>query len=541
MRHASHPLAAGLLPALALSAVLSAPLAAASALTQRRRAPQKPTPQKKDSPAAEPAPTPARPAARQSPTPQQVAVSAMLIRWQGRPGVNRYRLQVARDQGFADIVFDQAVEGREYAVKGLAPGNYFWRVAAAAAETSSYSRPEPISLGQTRAAVEVPNVVVPADMGGWRTATGEVARLVPARLRSAAVVDFVGLGPDGRVFAVDGASGISLWTVRQTGGSSGASASFEPLVLEGSGGEATIVAAGEGGVRALRGETGREAWRARLEGKPASGIAADLNGDGRAEAVVVTTDPARIYVLDGGTGAVAASDKLESEAVGAPYAFNSGGARVLALARDDGGVEIRGADLKVIRAEKLGEKATTPPLVFARGEDALLVVGTAKGLAALNVADLRVLGRISADDDMPRGALTAADVEGDGAPEIVMITRRGRLALVSTTDGNVRWFVEGLTDAASAAFADVDGDRVLDVIVAGGPAFALGFSGRDGRLIYKVEEGGRATPPKSGAEPRTLVAAPSPGGGGILVGSDPARQSLRAVELPKGSVKTASR
>ncbi len=538
MRHASHPPFAGPLAALALSALLCAPLTAA-ALTQRRRAPQKPAPEKKDAPAA--APTPARPAPRQSPTPHQVAPSGMLVRWQGRPGVHRYRLQVARDQGFADIVFDQAVEGREYVVKGLAPGNYFWRVAAAAAETSSYSRPEPISLGGTRSAVEVPNVVVPPDMGGWRTATGDVARLVPARLRSAAIVDFVGLGPDGRVFAVDGASGISLWTVRQPAGSSGASVPFEPLVLEAAGGEATVVTAAEGGVRALRGETGREAWRARLEGRPVGAVASDLNGDGRAEAVVITADPERIYLLDAGTGAVAASDKLGSEAVGAPYAFSSAGARVLAVARRDGTVEIRGADLKVVRAEKLEEKATTSPLVFARGEDALMVVGTEKGLAALNVADLKVLGRISADDDMPRGALVAADVEGDGAPEIVMITRRGRLALVSTTDGNVRWFVEGLTDAASAAFADVDGDRVLDVIVAGGPAFALGFSGRDGRLVYKVEEGGRSPQPKSGAEPRTLVAAPAPGGGGILVGIDPARQSLRAVELPKGSVKTASR
>ena len=169
-----------------------------------------------------------------------------------------------------------------------------------------------------------------------------------------------------------------------------------------------------------------------------------------------------------------------------------------------------------------------------------MVVGTDKGLAALNVSELKMLGRISAEDDMPRGSLSAADVDGDGSPEIVMLTKRGRLALVNTSDGTVRWFVEGLTDAASAAFADVDADGVQDVIVPGGPAFALGFSGRDGKLVYKVEEG-RPTDQKAGGAPRTLVVAPSPSGGGILVGSDPARVSLRAVELPKGSVRAAAR
>ena len=532
------------LAALALSGLLCAATPALAGSPQRRRAPQKPAPQKVEPKKAEPQktrPTPT-PTATQVGQPQakEVAPSSMLIRWQGRPGVNRYRLQVARDQNFEDIVFDQAVEGRQHIVKGLAPGSYFWRVAAAAAETSSYSRPEPITLGNAARSVEVPNVVVPVDTGGWRTATGEVARLVPERLRTGAVVDFVGVGPEGRVFAVDGASGISLWTARFAADAGIKGTPFEPLVLEAAGQEASVVAATDGGVRALRGETGREAWRARLEGRPASGVAADVNGDGRPEAVVVTTDPHRIYVLDAGTGAVVASDKLGSEMVGAPYAYRSGASRGLALTLKDGTVAVRGADLKVVTETKIGDEITTAPLVFTRGEAALMVVGTDKGLAALNLADLRMLGRISADDDMPRGPLSAADVDGDGTQEIVMLTRRGRMALVGTGDGTVRWFVEGLNDAASATFADVDADGILDVLVPGGPAFALGFSGRDGKLIFKVEEG-RSSEQKSGAAPRKLVAAPSPSGGGILVGSDPARQSLRAVELPKGSVKTAAK
>jgi hypothetical protein len=57
----------------------------------------------------------------------------------------------------------------------------------------------------------------------------------------------------------------------------------------------------------------------------------------------------------------------------------------------------------------------------------------------------------------------------------------------------------------------------------------------------KVEEGGRAgAEQKSGGALRSLVVAPALGGGGVLVGGDPARTGLRAVELPKGSVRTAS-
>src|SRR4051794_28906914 len=51
----------------------------------------------------------------QTPKAQQLPPS-ILVRWQGRPGVNRYRLQLATDEKFEDIVFDQAVEGRQYVV-----------------------------------------------------------------------------------------------------------------------------------------------------------------------------------------------------------------------------------------------------------------------------------------------------------------------------------------------------------------------------------------------------------------------------------------
>src|ERR1700749_2362266 len=43
----------------------------------------------------------------QTPTARQLEPS-ILVRWQGRPGINRYRLQLATDEKFEEGVFDQA-------------------------------------------------------------------------------------------------------------------------------------------------------------------------------------------------------------------------------------------------------------------------------------------------------------------------------------------------------------------------------------------------------------------------------------------------
>jgi hypothetical protein len=157
----------------------------------------------------------------------------------------------------------------------------------------------------------------------------------------------------------------------------------------------------------------------------------------------------------------------------------------------------------------------------------------------MDSSELKLLGMINTGDDSPRGTLTTADLDGDGTVEIVMVTRGGRVALIGTSDGKIKWVAEGAGDADSAALADLNADGVLDVIAAAGPVFAYGFSGRDGSLIWRVEEemsrgsaGGAPEP-----LPRSLTVAQSPTGEAFLVGGDPSRMGLRAVELPKGSVK----
>src|SRR3982074_2093334 len=67
------------------------------------------------------------PVLAQSNTPANI--TAVHLRWGTRPGVSRYRLQLASDGAFADIVFDRVVTGTEYQVNDLPPGRYFWRIA----------------------------------------------------------------------------------------------------------------------------------------------------------------------------------------------------------------------------------------------------------------------------------------------------------------------------------------------------------------------------------------------------------------------------
>src|SRR5215213_869221 len=158
-----------------------------------------------------------------APSATQVKTS-LHLRWPGQQGVLRYRLQLARDEQFKDIVFDRAVFGREYVVTELAAGKYFWRVAPAVKETGTYSVPRPVEIASdagSDAGVDTgpatsgqENLLVPTSNSGWRTTTGSIARPMAAHLRSATAFDLVGVNTDGMVYGLDGSNGVALWAAR---------------------------------------------------------------------------------------------------------------------------------------------------------------------------------------------------------------------------------------------------------------------------------------------------------------------------------------
>src|SRR5262245_27656202 len=60
---------------------------------------------------------------------QYASASSVVISWTPRPGVKRYRLQIARDSSFADVLYDGLVTGSRYSTAVPGPGVYYWRVA----------------------------------------------------------------------------------------------------------------------------------------------------------------------------------------------------------------------------------------------------------------------------------------------------------------------------------------------------------------------------------------------------------------------------
>jgi outer membrane protein assembly factor BamB len=479
--------------------------------------------------------------------------TSLHLRWPGQQGVLRYRLQLAKDDQFKDIVFDRAVYGTEYVVTELAAGKYFWRIAPAVKETGTFSAARPIEVvedgGTTPVPTATPPPLLPASNAGWRTTTGSISRPMVAHLRSGTSFDLVGVNSDGMVYALDGSNGVALWAARfrpsakrgEPTGNSGAPA-FTPVLIEGRGGQSNVVGAFEGGVRALDGATGRELWRAALKERPLYGSVAAAEGGGAKTLLVSTEGAPALTVINLANGQTMSEVKLEAAVIAQPVPFPMGGGTGVVLALDGGLLEIRNSAGERVRFVKMDTTITTPPLVVNSPRATLILVGTESGLISLTADDLKPIGRIATEGDAPTGTLAAVDLDGDSAPEVLMLTRRGRLVAVGTTDGKIKWYTSGATDAAAPAFADLNNDGVLDVLVAAGQDFARGFSGRDGVLLWKAEEElkGPAQASTTAAQGRALVIGTMGEGAGVfVVGTDSGGTGLRAVGLPKDSVKAA--
>lgn len=487
----------------------------------------------------------AQPASSSAPPPNAGGPPAatLKLRWPEKPRVRRYRLQLARDQEFNDIVFDRAVIGLEQDVTGLQPGQYYWRVAPATKETGRYSTAELVAARLPAAPAPLPAVVMRPPAGvGWQAAVGAVARPLAAHLRAARAFDLLAVNTDGTVYALDGGDGSALWVARfrpnaRRGEASGQVSvnQFTPFVLSlAKDNKSAVVVAFDGGIRELDGETGRELWRTSLQGRPVSGMSTPMGGEGHAADVVVTTnDPAMLYVLEGQTGRIVSGTKLSGEMIGPPISFTHNGVSSITYTLKSRALEIRRRDGSLVQAIKFDVPFATPPLVIAAPSATLVVAGTEHGLLFLEGVELRPLGRITTENDSPRGRLAAADIDGNGTLEIAMVTQRNRLAIISA-EGKINWSIEVATDAYAPTFANLNNDGFLDVLVTASAAFALGFSGRDGTLIWRVDGDAKVKGAGAGDERalRTLTGAASSTGVPLLVGGDISRSVVRAVGLP---------
>ena len=493
------------------------------------------------------------PALAQTAPSGQQQTTQLRLSWERTPGVNRYRLQVSRDEPFTDLVFDSAVEGLEYVVSDLPPGSYLWRVAPAAAETGTFSKPRRVEItGETK--VESTTVVgtrtssaTPVSNVGWFTGTGNISQPVVFHPRDRAAPDVVGVNSDGMVYALNATNGAALWTSRFRPNakrgepvSNGGAAPFQPVAFGAGDGLENVLVAVEGGVWAREGATGKVLWRATLPGRAANAVVFDLNGDATMEIAVLQDDPAGLSILEASTGKPLAYEKLDST-TGAPAAFASKTEQGLLLALSGGTLEVRNVKGERVRSTKLDVQFTTPPLIIQAPQGTVALLGTDKGLIAVDTATLKPLWRVATEGDAPRGQLAAADMDNDGAPEVVMITRRGRTVVVSTANGKIKWYANIPNRAGTVTLTDLNNDGTPDVFIAADSSSMAGHDGRSGALIFGDEKGTINTTGNAGDQSTTYQTCAYVGnrtGNGaapLVVCNDPASRGLRAVGLPASS------
>jgi outer membrane protein assembly factor BamB len=474
------------------------------------------------------------------------------LRWGPRPGVSRYRLQLASDSGFAGIVFDRVVAGNDYQVSDLPPGRYFWRIApltdtlgefssAGIIDVSKPTAPESVTPlpSATPVSDSSPKKFGAADRiitrGGWRAAVGDIAHPVLAHLRSAMKLDLVGINSDGIMFALDASTGVALWSTSRRAKDSRRAGSdvATVLLLRSRSGLDNIVILSGLGVTAIEGASGGEVWQTTLPAIASTGTI--ISDKSAARIVLVDNSGARLLCLDGNNGDLLTQVKLPHRVVGGPVALAGQGADRILLAYETGQIEVRDLAGAVVRSGSAGSPATTPPVFIKGRRGDFVLVGTRAGLAALTADELSPLGLVAIKDDTSRGTLAVADLDGDGSPEVILMTEHGRVVAVTASDGKTLWEATVANEGQEVAFADVDGDRILDVVMTGGQSFAVALSGRDGSVVWKDNE-----PPALVANhsvspgPRSIVAMPY-GSGALLISSDPARTGLRALEFPKGT------
>ncbi len=277
----------------------------------------------------------------------------------------------------------------------------------------------------------------------------------------------------------------------------------------------------------IEGRTGRQLWRTTLPGNAGAAIASGTR------AFVVDSSLRKLFVIDTNLGRVISEAALPRRAVGSPATITYRGARAVVVALDDGGLHVFDESGKLIIAANAGSPATTAPLIVRTARGELVLVGTRSGLTALAAEDLRPLGRVTLKEDAPRGSLIAQDLDSDGRSEVVMFTERGRVVIVKSDEGRIVWEADARR-AESAAFADVNGDRVLDLLLAGREGFAFALSGRDGSVVWKDEMASSvSTNHAPGCVSARDVCRARPSSGVLIIAADPNRTGLRAIEFPK--------
>ncbi|MDQ6653168.1 MAG: PQQ-binding-like beta-propeller repeat protein, partial [Acidobacteriota bacterium] len=493
------------------------------------------------------------------------------LHWSKQKGVRKYRLQIAGDEHFDDVRFDGPVIGERYVVRDLPPGRYYWRIAPSASQTREYHRPVaftvPGAVPDINKVAEKTDRRIPAVDSGWLATTGDVAAPMPASLQTGSDADFIGVNSQGTVYALDGSRGVALWTAIYKSNAFSktliAVSPFRPLVSRVRHGSSIIpivIVAYDGGVRALNGTTGQELWRAELLGSARAGVVTEASSPASKAYLIVDNIErgSALVVMSTSSGRIDAQTKIAGQlinnAIGPPVLFGSKSRPSVLVPLMGGAIAVYDAAGQLLRTIQTGADITAAPVVVETLERKLMLVGTRKGLAVFSAEDdtagLKWPQYIELGGEQTVRSLAEADVDGNGIPKVVAITNGGinggtngsandvRVSLVDPYQMKVMWSVDSAiiaSGAGSAAFADVNNDGRLDVLLPGRDDFAVALSGTNGSIIWKSHVAIPTSPTDSRGQSRpqlrSLAVTTLSSGHIILVGSDVASGGLRAIEV----------
>lgn len=482
------------------------------------------------------------------------------LQWKKQPGVQRHRLQIAKDYQFNDVLLDGVVSGQEHVVTDLPPGRYYWRLLSLDSgrpilQAKAFEvRPELVPRRPLVSVVPAnPRPVRPA-VPGWMAAIGEISTPIAAQLRSGSSPDIIGVNPQGTVYAINPTIGVALWMSRyaryasddRNAGSKEKppvpQTEFLPVVVNGN--PSRVVVSYEGGVRALDGLTGREAWATELPGHFVGGLVADIDSRPGAEIYLSDARLNQLISLDASTGAVLSQTKLTERPAGPPVLLRKRDSVHLLVPLRGDAIEVRKVNGEYIRTIRVAGNLTTVPVVVSTARGALIVVGTRSGLATFETNEFTPLaGIVLYGGDYPIGALAPAPGDRAGLVDtLVMISSSGRVVAVNLADGKMKWIAEGFTRAASAVFADVDADGRSDILVPGVNSFAMALSASDGSIIWQsAEEPRDARQARLLSHSAKLIAVTLKDGRTIIVGSDVGGIGLRALQFTGNVARFAAR
>lgn len=275
----------------------------------------------------------------------------------------------------------------------------------------------------------------------------------------------------------------------------------------------------DGTLSAMSGKTRRRLWRMSTivldRNYPLA--AADLNGNGKTDLVAITAD-GHLAAIDGGHGAeIWTSPFLGTELIGPVVVgnFDGDGRPDVAVASVPGKLMIgyaRRQDPEWVEIDTgvVGQAPLSCADLDGDGDEEILI-GTERGLVLiydgnerrlagnvnLNVSLNKLRGRFDESNQI-RHPVSAADLNGDGRPDLVVSSRQGNIVCLDlgtqTADGAIRarelWWNNLAAEADSLrdfsypfALGDIDADGLADVIAvnAHGAIFAFRGSGRDGQ------------------------------------------------------------